>query len=282
VSNVEVIENLPFDRYVAIDRVNISSLCWLLDSPHNYAYQSGEVDDDTNALRVGRASHTATLEPGLYKDVAVWLGSKKDESGCTLKAFVAKHAADGATALSSIQDEQARGVAAAVHTHPIASKLFEGGQKELTVLWTHERTGLRMKARLDYLNQALRLLVDLKTAARINPGDFARDAAKFNYDIKMSFYGEAALQVMGPGELATSIVAVESKQPHDVQCYDLGDIDDDYLAKGREVYEALIDLLIKCREKNYWPGRGAAEVLQLTRPAYIQRDVEAIRAMGDF
>jgi hypothetical protein len=281
-SNVEIIENMPFEKYVAIDRTNISSLCWLMDSPHNYSYQSVETDNDTNTLRVGRASHTATLEPQLYKDVAVWLGSKKDESGCTLKAFVAKHSADGVTALSAIQDDQARGVAAAVHAHPIASKLFDGGQKELTVLWTHERTGLQMKSRLDYLDAERRLLVDLKTAARIDPHGFGQDAAKFHYDIKMAFYVDAALQVIGPGELATSIVAVEPKAPHDVQCYDLGPADDDYLAKGREVYEALIDLLIKCRAENYWPGRGATDVLRLTRPAYVRRDVDLIRAMGDF
>ncbi len=83
-----------------------------------------------------------------------------------------------------------------IESHPVISKAFKGGYPEVTILWTDEQTGVKMKARLDYLKIAV--TVDLKTFS--NPQQKAihtaiHHAFGYNkYHTQMSVYKEAREQ----------------------------------------------------------------------------------------
>jgi len=261
-TDVEIIRGLPFADYVTIDAVNVSSLCPLLRSPLHYQHAKSKTRD-TAAIAVGHAAHTATLEPHLYGDAYAICTIKRDKRHKAYQEFLEK--AQDRCVLTPTQSAAAQDIAKAVWNHPLAGRLLAGaGDKEVTVLWTHERTGLRLKARLDFLGAAL---IDLKTTNSIEPHKFARTSADFHYDIKMAFYSEAARQATGE-TLPTGIVAVESAAPHDIQVYDT----DPMLPVGEATYERLLDDLAECRRLDKWPGVGEARILPLSLPAWVKRD----------
>lgn len=51
--------------------------------------------------------------------------------------------------------------ASIIESHKDAQKAFKGGRAEVSIFWDDEETGIRMKARLDYLK--LKAIIDLKT-----------------------------------------------------------------------------------------------------------------------
>ncbi|MCP4900074.1 MAG: hypothetical protein GY906_24150 [bacterium] len=83
--------------------------------------------------------------------------------------------------------------AAMVEKHPTVSKCFQGGYPEVSILWTDEETGVKMKARLDYLKA--QAIIDLKTYSNVydRPIDRAISTAMANgrYHIQAAIYSHA-------------------------------------------------------------------------------------------
>jgi hypothetical protein len=85
-------------------------------------------------------------------------------------------------------------LAGLVEAHPSAAKAFTGGFAEVSVFWTDGKTGVRLKARLDYLKR--RAVVDLKTFSNPlgKPLDvaIAHAVAYGRYHMQAVIYSEAA------------------------------------------------------------------------------------------
>ena len=83
--------------------------------------------------------------------------------------------------------------AAMIENHPELSKCFQGGYPEVTILWHDSDTGVRMKARIDFLKP--RAIVDLKTFANKSGKPIDRaiytDIAANNYHIQAALYYKA-------------------------------------------------------------------------------------------
>lgn len=83
-----------------------------------------------------------------------------------------------------------------VHAHPDATKTITGGFAEVSIFWIDEETGVRMKARIDYLKT--KAIIDVKSFS--NPMGKPIDAAVasavvFNrYHVQAVIYDEAVLQ----------------------------------------------------------------------------------------
>jgi hypothetical protein len=78
--------------------------------------------------------------------------------------------------------------------HPQLNKAFTGGQPEVSILWTDEESGVKMKCRIDYLKP--NAIVDLKSFS--NPHGkpveraVATAVANYKYQIQVATYLEAA------------------------------------------------------------------------------------------
>lgn len=100
---------------------------------------------------------------------------------------------DGLTILSADFGREIEARARLVETHPALRKAFDGGFPEVSMFWEDPETGVRMKARLDYLKT--RAVVDLKTFG--NPLDMpidtaiARAVANRRYHVQAVVYLEA-------------------------------------------------------------------------------------------
>lgn len=259
------VERIPFEKYVDLPGVHATALKDLLVSPRLYQQRLLQPRPDTDSLRVGRACHTAVLEPDRFLlEYTVWRakedGSTRVRRGKEWDAFC--EANHDKTILTEAQYTIARSCRDAARNHPVASKLLNGpGKNEVSVRFKHERTGFECKARIDRICTDI---IDIKTTRDPSPHKFSADAARLAYAMQLSFYWRAA-RAAGLGELPCKIIAIQNVMPFDVVVYEIGT---DLLVHGEQQYEQALDKLAECMKTNTWPGLAPTEELPLSLPAW--------------
>jgi hypothetical protein len=252
--------------YSGIRAVNYSTLKHLRKpdgSPARYKYFLDHPVPETTAMLLGRAVHTAVLEPERFAlEYAVWDGYRR---GKEYTLFAARAMEEGRTVLNATEYETCESVADSVRSHPDAAVILSGGEAEKTLCWTNEDTGIECKGRVDWLTSGL--IADLKTTHDISARNFARHSWQMGTFFQMAMYQDG-LNVM-TGETATiAIIAAEQKPPYLCCVYWL---DDASLAAAYEEYVSCLEQLKHCREFNNWPGPESGE---LSAPSWILAEHE--------
>ena len=277
-TDAQIILGMPFEEYLAVEAVNFSTLKHIDVSPLHYrdALDNGVADKPDFAL--GRAAHTAILEPEkwgerymLKPEYAERDGKRvqlrRDDRMPEWRALVEKAEAEGRTILTDEEWITASRVANRVHSDPVASLRFKGDvDTEVTVLWTHPGTGLRIKSRLDVVNRSMRVLCDPKTVAFIDPPRMWSHFERLLYLAQFAMYQDAWRVATGdvwPFEA----IAIEKTRPYDVA---VCPVPQPHLDYGRSLYETWLDELARCLESQQWPGVARGEVLPFERPGSAQ------------
>lgn len=252
---------LTFAEYAALDAINWSTLKEMANSPLHYRHRLCSERPDSDAMAFGRAVHCAVLEPDEFpRRYVLWDGGRR--AGKAWEEFCAVNA--GREILTAERYDRALAIRDAVRRHPVARGLLRSGRAEQTLLWTDSHTGLRCKARLDWVRPRARTVVDLKTTSDLDPRRFAASAARLLY------HGQAAFYLRPLPEWTFSIIAFESDGPHDVAVFELGE---DVLWAGDDLATRLLRAVVKCREARHWPGRyPAATELELPGWAFPGED----------
>lgn len=263
---------MKFEDYLKLDAVNFSSLKHLRRSPKHYAHAVTNQRPDTASMRLGRAVHTATLEPDRFAlDYVVWKDG--DRRGKDWLAFKAAH--DGETILKLDEYLRACAIRDAVRSHPLVAPYLVEGKAEHVLQWTDQRTGLACKARADWI--APGLVLDIKTARdAVDLRAFASTAWRMGYLHQLHFYTAGARAVTGREHEAV-IVAVENAEPFDVVVYRL---DEDALWLAGEEVNALLDTLVRCKESGVWPGTFELEQV-LAAPRWAHKGEDDIGTLED-
>jgi len=262
----KIIEGLSHEQYAELPGEHSGGLKHMLVSPWQYARMAELPDNgETDAMRLGRATHTAIFQPErLNEEYIAWDG---DRRGNAWDEFSAEAALNCQTVLKNEQLDEAVKIARAVRRHKIVSGyLCVDGRAELVLTWIHDRTGIRLRARLDWLGS---VLADLKTCRDPAPGRFSTTSAQFGYHIQLALYADAAA-ACGLGTPPVRIIAAQNHEPYDVVVYKLHE---DALYVGRMEYERALDLLVACRESGQWPGLAPDEELPLVLPAWTVPDM---------
>ena len=257
---------LSYAEYAALDGVNWSSLRELRRSPARYAWRLTHPPIETDAMRLGRATHTAVLEPERFLGEYV-LWTKGRRAGKEWDAFEADAAARDVTILKADQYEMCLAMAAAVRGNPVAAPYLAEGEAERAIVWTDEKTGLVCKGRLDWLPPPA--VIDLKTTRSIDARLFAADMARFGYACQMGHYC-AGLKALTGRDWPAVLIAVEKDPPFEVAVFRLAD---EALYAGAAEVAELLATLKTCRAAGSFPPRYEAEqVLDLPRWAYPSDD----------
>lgn len=261
-------------EYDAIDAINWSTLREATKSPLAYYHRLSNPPAETDAMRLGRAVHTAVFEPDrLLHEYVIWDQGRR--AGAQWDAFKAMH--EGRTILKPEEYDTATAIRTAVAGHKVAGKLLRGGQAECTLTWQDKDTGLACKARLDWL--APKVLVDLKTTRDIEIRAFGRHAAAMMYHCQLAF-AFMGLQAHGVS-VAVKIIAAEQDPPHDVAVYALSD---DVLWAGEVRVREALAKVAECRKHKRWPGRYETE-MQFMLPSWEfpsdEEECALIAAVGD-
>ena len=195
--------------------------------------------------------HCAVLEPERYASdyiTAPDLGDGRTKEGKIARAEF-KVASAGKLILSESNAAAIREMHDSIRTHPLASKMLEGGLSEVTVTWRDE-SGLYCCSRADKYHEDRALVVDLKSAADASEAEFRRSVAKWRYHVQDALYRFGFGAVDAPIQ-HFMLVAVEKTPPFAVAVYTM---DPDAIGRGYSAARHDIDILAECMETDRWPG----------------------------
>jgi hypothetical protein len=252
---------VTFDEYLKAPGVNWSTLKWMRESPLHYKYRTETPIEDNDRLMLGRATHTAILEPDRFPlDYAVYDGGIR--RGKEWEAF--KAANPGRTLFKPEQYATCLAIRDAARGFLRTAHYLEVGEPERSVFWTDGMTGVKCKARIDWLHPEA--IVDVKTCRSTNARQFGATAARYGYHSQLAFYVDGFRAESG--ELLhrkAVLIAAEAEAPHDVAVF-VAD-PDKALWAGREEYRGLLHRVVLCESAGEWFGRYDEEQ-SLALPAW--------------
>lgn len=225
-------KQVPFDDYLASTGESISNLKKLDTSPAHY-WHAVNTELETPSTSLGRLVHTLVLEPHTFDElyVAAPTVDRRTKAG---KEAWAEIDADGRSIIKPDDLAKAKAMAANVLENDLAMEWLRDGERETSIWWEHEPTGITCRARLDCLRDDA--VVDLKTSFMADPDGFAEAAKRYGYDQQGAWYAEAA-QESGREPRDIVFVVVENREPYAVGVYRLSKHD---WAHGRALNEQLL------------------------------------------
>jgi hypothetical protein len=254
-----------------MSRADYDALKRVGKSPAHYVHGfSGESD----AMKLGTATHVAVLEPELFASTYVVYGKRRQSK--EWDAFEAAQTAAGKTILTKAEHDEAVAMACAVRSHHVAQQYVSGGQSEVSITWDFEapeQAGLpafkfECKGRLDKLLHTA--IVDLKSTRDASPEGFAKQCANLGIHAQAAYYSDGYAAATGE-RLPYVVVAVESSAPHVVTVFR---VEGEALEIGRDEYQTLLGRLDQCRQTKQWGGYADGEV-SLVLPRWKTKLTEA-------
>ena len=169
---------------------------------------------------------------------------------------------------------KAQAMADSVRAHPEAGELFRRGHPEKSLYWTDPETGVRLRARADWLtliNERL-TCVDLKTGVTANPTELVRPFWKFGYHVQASWYRRLLIEIGLHHDPDFVFVTVEKEPPYLVTVVRY---DSAAMAEGERLGRAAIDTYVECMRTGVWPSY-VDQAVEIGLPPYAFDDEEIV------
>lgn len=238
-----------------------------LDQPH--------LDDiDTEALLIGKAFHTAALEPDLFDKQYVEMpafGDLRSSTNRDRKIQWLRNEGAGRIGLRNDQLIQIFGMAASVRRHSKLRKILQNGNAEVTALWVDPHTGLPLKSKMDWVSEISHIGFDLKSALSANKKQFKRAISQHNYHMQDALYTRAFEE--NNIEFDNFIFGVcEKEPPYDVAVYE---IDAGDKVAGEQLYMTALTRVARWIEQNHFPGYSE-NIEQITLSQWDRNEAEEL------
>lgn len=260
-------EKCTIEEHHKNDAVGSSLIRELINhSPAHYWHMKNNPKEPTPALVLGNAIHQAVLEPKLFKEqlavepVFGGTGSKLARENWHL----ANH---GKTILKAEGLESIEGILSSISKHKQASKLISDGHAEESIFWTDEVSGVKCKARPDFIREG-HIVVDIKSTLDANRFEFSKDIANFGYHIQAAMYLDGATALFGHEFDQFVIIACEKNAPFGINCFYLGQ---ETLEEGRTLYMEALKTLAKCQAAGKYPNYNDSEIIPIGIPTWAFR-----------
>jgi len=254
-----IVLELDEDEYHAHPDLSSTQARLLLESPARYNYARSHPQERKDSFDLGSAVHTKVL--GVGADVITYPDEHlRPSGGISTKAATVQWIADqrsaGLLLMTAVQLELVDGMAEAVLAHPVAKGLFEqDGTSEASVFATDPETGVKMRARFDFLPSFMQdnpWFVDLKTTAKhADSESFGKTVANFGYHVQQEWYRHAYSIVTGDFATNMKFVVVETDKPHLVAVHELSR---DYAEIGFRKTKRALETYALCAAHDIWPG----------------------------
>lgn len=229
---------LTDDEYDEIDAMRSSALKrWKKSIAHGLEYRR-EGSGWKAVYDVGKMIHDALLDPHDLREKYVWYDKTK---GRRTKTYKRTCRDNGKIGIMPDDVERIQRIREEVDAHPtISNGMLTGGDAEVTLVWVDDETGIRCKARLDYMHRTDEglIVVDLKSVggrSSAHPDDVRRRIAKLDYELSASLYVDGCEQVFDKPVIDYVVLSVEKEAPYLCSAVALKDCD---LECGRRQYKA--------------------------------------------
>lgn len=243
-------KDVSFEDYRNLEGMN-SSMLKLMKVPFKFKYALDYSRPDTDALKIGRAIHTAILEAHKFNAEFLCLPDIDRRTTKGREAYAELVSQNpNKTILKPDDFNMALDVATSVRSNAHANYLLEGAMTEVTLDWTHEETGVKCKARVDGYNAELGIVIDVKTTQDASPSGFPRKLFAYGYHLQAAYYLEA-LRANGEDAKHFVFIAVEKDKPYCVSLYRL---DDKTIQLSKQENDRLLRLYAECKRTDSWPG----------------------------
>jgi exodeoxyribonuclease VIII len=238
-------------RYV----VSGTAFGYLKKSPLQFrAFCEGDIKFDTPSLRIGRSLHEAVIEPGkfnqLFEIILPYKGQgikeRREEQALNAKA-------KGIMLVSESEHAIIKGVVRSLSGSQFIRDLLKGATVEQAFLFETE-DGIPCKIKPD-IYKPHEVLADLKFVKDAQPERFIRSATySYDYDRQMAWYFDGLVNknLLREGDKAY-FIAVEKTPPFD---FSIIEVDQTIIERGREKYEALLQVYRDTVQQGDFPGYG--------------------------
>jgi hypothetical protein len=273
--SVECVYNLSFSDYRANkEAVSISELNQFGKLPALYEFnvlRGGSAKRFTSkALEEGKTFHTCILEPKLWKLFERRPDSldMRTKAGLAYKEQMARDAEMGIEHIDPDLHDRCMAARAELLTHPEVKKLYDGLVPESSYFSVHEKTGLKIKARLDATHDATSTIIDLKTTR--DAQGFEKSVFEYKYYRQAAFYLDMMERMTGR-KWKYQWWTIETQAPFVHAVYEPDALS---LEIARFEIEDLLQKFKKCRETGVYPGLPH-EIKKLSLPNwYLQKTTE--------
>lgn len=269
--------DIPDDVYRGWSAMNYSRLKWIEESLEDYAENMKYPPRAGDEQVFGSAVDLLLHEPGKFDERFVVGGPVNPKTGKmygrethTFAEWRAEQP-DGKEFLSEPDYQRAQNSAEAVRQDEAAMAMLSAGRPQVCVVWHDAETNELLKARLDWLGEAI---TDLKTAHNAEAFPFASAMSRWGYHIQAALYTDGHERVAKERKPWRWIV-VQSVRPHKVRVYEPGDMT---LVVGRKQYRRALHALRGARTRGVWKEYSVIRGLDLPRWLLIEElGFEAVR-----
>jgi hypothetical protein len=244
---------IPFDEYCAWKAVNNTLLEIIAE--YTPAHAKAYLDTppkETDALRIGHALHTKVLEPDKFKEryaIRPTCDRRTKEGKAVYEDFL--KTLNGKAELTESEVAELEIMDKKLKSKGFVHNYVEKGQAEVCIVWQDARTDLLCKARLDYLQQRLNCIIDLKSTIKTAGYDHVSAAiARFGYAQQGAWYCDGLKTLTG--EMPDFVfMFLEKKPPYECRAWQLADRD---IIAGRKAYRRAMTIYADCVKTDTWPG----------------------------
>ncbi|SIG07254.1 recE [Mycobacteroides abscessus subsp. abscessus] len=245
---------------------------WYMDHPRK-SKREWDFGHMAHRLLLGAGAELCVLEPAVHGLTKGGTIAKSPRATDTWKEAEATARAEGRVPVHVDDYRMAQAMADKVREHPTAGPLFNSGSAEVSLAVTDPETGVRLKARPDWIVTAGNRLtiVDYKTAVSSEPNAFSRKAPDYGYHIQDVWYRRVAQLLKLDDDPRFLFVVQEKEAPYEVSVLEYQDPIDKAESK-RQMREA-ISIYQRCSAEGKWPGR-APEITPIFLPQWACGDDE--------
>lgn len=235
--------------YHAYEGISNSGLSLVARSPAHYAYRSGY--QETRAMDIGTAFHTALLEPERYAAEYMTVRGINDRRKSEYQQ-AKKIYGDHAT-LTDNEGASVDVMVESVRNNPDANAvLSEPGHAELSAFVQDPETGILLRCRFDWITDTHRV-IDVKKTQDSRQRAFSRSVFAYRYYVQEAMYRHVFELIMGAQLESYQFLAIEEQPPCANVLYTL---DDMAIMKGHQEYREALLAYAEAEKTNHWPAYG--------------------------
>ncbi len=255
---IGLVRGMPFAEYLADPAVSNSMLSDMRKSPaHCYALHLAPdrpKDEPTAAMSAGTLAHTAILERDQL-DVR-YIVKPDGMNFATKDGKVWRDAVpEGLSIVSEDSMKNALAQREAVMRVGVLKQLFSSGIAEASIFWIDADTGLRCKARPDWLHFVSPrkvIALDVKTIADLTSESVEKAITFYGYHRQRGHYVKG-LRACGMEVEDFGFAFVSGSYPFIAAPYLL---DDETCDQGSDESDELLERFAYCKANNDWPAFG--------------------------
>jgi hypothetical protein len=264
------VPDLPAEQYHAVEALSSTVARDLLWASPRHALHRKQHREETPAMRLGTALHSAVLEPDRRMiAVAPDVDRRTKDGKAKYEEFLLANA--GKITLTADQGDLLAGMLCGIRRCKSAlAMLGAAPTRELSLFARDPSINVPLKARLDAISVTEQFILDVKsTSEKATEHNFKQAIAKRGYGFQAAFYMHVA-SLLGYEVDTFAFVVVESEPPHECAVFMLKpEVIDLYMPQVTKAMRTYA----QCVGKAEWPGYED-KVHEIGVPVWLRRQLE--------